>query len=424
MELARARVLRAAGRYPQASEAIEALRARIDALDHPPLRAEYLYMRGATAVDRGDAKAGEDELYAAARAAAAAGHARIEAQVWMALVRVVGTQQDRPLELRPLVKAAEVAVVRAGDDVGDRGALALVVGIQQLSRGEYTPAEERLHEAVTLLTEARGPEHPDTLEARSMLALTMHGRKRWNEAESELSAVADAIERTQGNTHPTLAPVLANLSRIHAARGQLELASTTGERALAALVAGYGPRHQTVATAHANLATTLRKLERYDEAAIHIDAALAIERELFGEESPRIATTLHARAQLSLARDAPEAALPDYREALRIWEATLPAGDPTSAYALTGIGKAELARGDAEAAIVALERALALREAGKDVARDDLADTRFVLAKALRAAGRDAVRAVALAKQARTAFEALDAGEDLRLADAFLAATK
>ena len=358
MQLARAKVLRTAGRYREAAEVIEAVEHRVHALDYAPLSAEFLYMKAAAEVDAGRPAAGEEQFYAAALVAAEAGHKALEPTIWIALVRVVGTHEDRPLQLPPLVKAAEVAVARAGSPVGDRGALALIVGTQALVRSEYSAAEPRLQEAVALLGEARGVDHPDTLEAREMLALTYHGRKRFDEAEAALVGIAEAIERTQGPTHPSLASVLANLSRIHAARGELQLARETGERALAAIIQAFGRSHQAVATGHANLATTLRKLGRYDEAVEHLDAALAIEKELFGAESPRIASTVHGRAQVSFVRGMPQAAVADYREALRIWERTLGPDDPRNAYALTGIGKSELELGRAESAIAALERAL------------------------------------------------------------------
>ncbi|HET6584707.1 MAG TPA: serine/threonine-protein kinase, partial [Nannocystaceae bacterium] len=422
--LARAAVLRTAGRYAEAGEVIADIEHRVQALDYAPLTAEYLHMKAAAEVDAGRPAAGEELLYAAALAAAEAGHQALEPPIWTALVRVVGTHEDRPLQLPPLVKAAEVAVARAGNPVGARGALALVVGTQALTRGEYSVAQERLLAAVAQLGEARGVDHPDTLEAREMLALTYHGRKRYDEAEAALTGIAEAIERTQGASHPSLASVLANLSRNHAARGELELERETGERALAAIVQAYGPHHQATATAHANLATTLRKLARYDEAAAHLDAALAIETELFGSESPRIATSVHGRAQLAFVRGRPQEALVDYREALRIWEATLGADDSRNAYALTGIGKSELELGHAEAAIAALERAVALREGKPDVGADDLAESRFVLARALRSAGRGGKRADTLARQAREVFVQLDADDDVRDVDAWLAAPR
>ena len=421
--LTRVKVLRVAGRYEEAANAVAALDDGVNALQYAPLTAEYSFLRGATDIDAGNVATGEEWAYKAAIAAAQAHDDSLEAQTWMALVRVVGTHGDRPLELPPLIRAAEVAVMRAGNSVGDRGALALVVGIQALARSNYTLSEERLRDAVALLGEARGPEHPDTLEALSMLALALHGHKRYDEAEAMLTSVAETIERTQGPTHPTLAPVYGNLSRIYSARGDLELARTTGERALQAIVDGFGANNQAVATGHANLAITLRKLGRHDEALAHLDAALALEQRLFGAESPRIATTMHGRGQVELARHEPAAALENYREALRIWEATLGATDPQLAYALDGIGKAELELGRADAAIVDLERSISLRASAKDVGADDLAETRFVLARALRVASREPARAKELARQARVVFVEIGADQDVREIDEWLALT-
>jgi eukaryotic-like serine/threonine-protein kinase len=386
-QLDRVKLARTAGRYQDVSATLDGLDARVHAVDYGPLLAEFLVLRGAAALDDSRPVQAEPLFYAAAKAAARSGHRAIEPAIWLALVRLVATFDDRPLELPPLVEAAEVAVVRAGDLPRDRGALKVVLGTRLVLHGEFTRAEPELREAVRLLGEAHGAEHPDTLEARELLALALHGQQRYDEAEELLLAVAEAIERTLGPTHPRLGPVIANLARVYAERGQLEQARASYERALVALVEGFGPEHQVVASGHANLATTLRKLGRYDEAAVQLDRALAIEIRHFGAESPRIAANLHGRGQLAMARGRPRDALPDYREALRIWTKTVGPEHARLAYALTGIGEAELALGDPAAAITALERALQLREASSDVAADDLAETRSLLARARSAAG-------------------------------------
>jgi len=417
-ELNRAKILRTAARDADAADIAIKLEPRVQALAYDPITTEWTYMRASVDADQGKHADSIARLYEAARLAAASNTTWIEPVIWLALVRLVGTQVDRPLELPPLVKAAEIAVARAGDKPTDRAALAIAVGMQELNRGELVVAETRLRNAVAILTELRGEDHPETLEARELLALTLHGQRKYDEAEPILIAVADGIERTLQATHPRMGTVVANLGRVQAARGDLEGARKTYERAIVALEAAFGPDHQVVATGHANLATTLRKLGRYDEAEAEIDRALTIERKLFGEDSPRIAANIHGRAQIAMARGKPEQALADYRTALRMWEATLGKDNPRIAYALVGIGKAQLAIRSAaqhQIDVAGLERAVALREGSPDVAKDDLAEARFVLAKALRRRGKDAARAADLAELARAAFT--DIGDTKTVAD-------
>jgi hypothetical protein len=81
--------------------------------------------------------------------------------------------------------------------------------------------------------------------------------------------------------------------------------------------------------------------------------------------------------------------------ALAIWEGTAGREHPDVAYALQGLGDTHLAAGRPADAIAPLERALTIRAAGS--VPDDLAETRFALARALWDAGRDRPRARTLA---------------------------
>jgi tetratricopeptide (TPR) repeat protein len=85
-----------------------------------------------------------------------------------------------------------------------------------------------------------------------------------------------------------------------------------------------------------------------------------------------------------------------YQEVLDIWEERLPPEHPLLAYALTGLARARLELDDASAAIDPLERALELR---KDSREDglNLAETSWLLARALLASGSDEARAIELA---------------------------
>jgi hypothetical protein len=90
--------------------------------------------------------------------------------------------------------------------------------------------------------------------------------------------------------------------------------------------------------------------------------------------------------------------------ALAIWEGTAGREHPDVAYALQGLGDTHLAAGRPADAIAPLERALTIRAAGS--VPDDLAETRFALARALWDAGRDRPRARTLAGEAEAGLAA------------------
>jgi hypothetical protein len=92
-----------------------------------------------------------------------------------------------------------------------------------------------------------------------------------------------------------------------------------------------------------------------------------------------------------------------------------------TAVPIVGLGNARLRQGDAEGAVRLLEQALGLQEGGT-ADRATVADTRFALARALAARGRERGRARGLASAAEKAYasEGLDGKQ--REAAAWLAA--
>ncbi|HWB75411.1 MAG TPA: hypothetical protein VG755_10650, partial [Nannocystaceae bacterium] len=81
------------------------------------------------------------------------------------------------------------------------------------------------------------------------------------------------------------------------------------------------------------------------------------------------------------------------------------------------LGEAKLALGEPAEAIAPIERALALREA-KKLDPLELARTKFSLARALMAAGRDRDRALVLARAAVAEYRTLGPRSDDWLTDA------
>jgi len=104
---------------------------------------------------------------------------------------------------------------------------------------------------------------------------------------------------------------------------------------------------------------------------------------------------------------------------LGIGEKALGVDNAALARPLAEIGAAQLALGDAAAAIDTLERALKLRKAMSSDSQGELA---FLLANAIVKAGKDRDRALALALTARAAFVRIPSrASDLAEVDAWIA---
>jgi hypothetical protein len=93
---------------------------------------------------------------------------------------------------------------------------------------------------------------------------------------------------------------------------------------------------------------------------------------------------------------------------LGISEKALGSDHPHVAYHLVGLADVLLAQRSPAEAVAFAERAVTIREGG-DVPAAEVAEAKFLLARALVVAGESMPRAVALAEQARDAYS--DAGE-------------
>jgi tetratricopeptide (TPR) repeat protein/predicted Ser/Thr protein kinase len=413
--------LRAVGRFARARELVEGLQEEVDALGHPPLRTEFLYLRSAAASDVGEIELAQQLAYETVEAAATSHHLRLAADAWISLAILTGVSRQDFALVEPILHAARAAVIQAGNDDLRRARLLATWGTILLLREDYAAAEAKLAEGYALFA-ARGAGDLDALETRQRLALVYHGQARYDEAQAILEEVLVTLERRRGPDHPSVGEVVGNLARLHKARGDTAAALPLYERALGILEKALGAKHPSVATAHNSLSNTLRTLGRYDEAEAHLDAAAAIEALQYGPNSEAAASNLHARALLSLARGRAAEALAPVERAIALWDATLGPEHPRVAYGLTTQGRILVALHRADEAIAPLERALALRAAKDAAPPTEVAATHVELAHALWDSGRDRSRARTEAEAARALLREAGRSSELAELDAWLAA--
>jgi tetratricopeptide (TPR) repeat protein len=154
-----------------------------------------------------------------------------------------------------------------------------------------------------------------------------------------------------------------------------------------------------VLRAMTNLGNSLSNAGRFAEAIATDRDALARAGRLFGPTHPFSALVSVNLGEALNGLGRPAEARTAFQSALDIWRN---AGADASfiAYALTGLGRAQLGERQPKAAIAPLERALAIREE-THATPDLVGETRFALARALWSAGADRPRALALARAAR-----------------------
>jgi eukaryotic-like serine/threonine-protein kinase len=274
------------------------------------------------------------------------------------------------------------------------------------SNGAYDRALPLLERAMSIAERALGPEHPHVAAILNNLARTLNALGDHEQAERlQLRALA-SFERTQGLEHPNVAACLSDLAAVHMATGAHDRALPLYERALSIYERAFGPDHADVARSLAYVASVHRALGDYGRAVSLYERALFIFESALGPDNPDVSLCLGHLGLAHMGAGAHDRALPLFERSLAILEKTLGPEHPLVSSPLVALAQLALAQGRASAAVPLAERAVSLAEKGR--AADQLAEARFVLARALWGApadgGRDPARAVSLAQRARDTY--------------------
>ncbi len=443
------------GRHRQAAERLAGFVTTPVPLHDPAADAELLTVHGIAEQLLGRTDAGRSSLRRAILAASVAGSSRLERDAWLAIASGLARNVLDSQEAWPSLVAAEAAIVRDGDDVDARLRLFVAHGDVHAALGRHRDALDRYDRAAALTKAATDPLVVAGIAIRQCIALT--ATEAAADATSACSEAVDHFARELGPTHPRVATALADLGVAQLATNEEGAAGASFERARLALdptgrwpidlEANAGALAPTWPYADVPSAAALlgriydriglaeRGRRRFVQAAAWHSAGAALLARTRARSTGYALVNLgvalldlgkptEALAQLQRGIDLLQAELPSdhadlplatldlanalagtgdwtaagarYQEVLDIWEERLPPEHPLLAYALTGLARARLELDDASAAIDPLERALELR---KDSREDglNLAETSWLLARALLASGSDEARAIELA---------------------------
>ena len=136
---------------------------------------------------------------------------------------------------------------------------------------------------------------------------------------------------------------------------------------------------------HHTLSTTCRNLGLYDEAEMHVRAALALREQAYGPAHPDVARTLHELGQLLYEKGSYDEAEEHLRRAIHLYEALVPADSLALAAGLDALAIVLNNKGGYEEAEQLYRQALALyRRPGRSLQRRPEAQSTKILAGKLR----------------------------------------
>jgi tetratricopeptide (TPR) repeat protein len=231
------------------------------------------------------------------------------------------------------------------------------------AQGRYDEAEPLYQQALAIMRERLGEQHPHTATILNNLAGLYQAQGRYDEAEPLYQQALAIMRERLGEQHPDTATILNNLAGLYQAQGRYDEAEPLYQQALAIRKAQLGEQHPDTATILNNLAVLYRAQGRYDEAEPLCLQALAIRKAQLGEQHPDTANSLNNLAVLYRAQGRYDEAEPLCLQALAIRKAQLGEQHPHTATSLNNLAGLYQAQGRYDEAEPLYQQALAIRKA-------------------------------------------------------------
>ena len=362
--IAQVEVTRAAGRLPEALAAITAVIPRADATGRASLAAEARLMLGVMHVATGQLDGVVAEFEEAAKLAAEGRDDRIAARAWLWVLDALVARLEQPAEAARMVPVAEAAVLRAGNTERLRADLLGTLGDLDLARGDYRAARDRYRESIALHERAFG-ENAELARKLNRLASISSRLDDLDGARTYLRRAADVLERNYGPRYRHLAVIWTTLGGVELRAGNPGAARVLLERALTLKEATSGADSVVLVPTLTDLALVLIDLRDLDLAARHARRAIAIARRVLGPDHAKVVHAARAIAKVQIAQEDWRGAAQTLTEALAIQRriGALPPADSLE-LDLAGVAIHERRYPEARAA-VARARGIA-RVAGED----------------------------------------------------------
>ncbi|HEU0035210.1 MAG TPA: tetratricopeptide repeat protein [Kofleriaceae bacterium] len=356
-ELERGHAEANAGRFDAARVRYDAVVAGATKLEWSPLVAEAWMSIGHLELERGHSKQGDDALANAIDAASRAKDDRLMADTLIKMLAAVTLTTVQTGEAERMIKLADAAVTRAGNDPGQRAELHYAAGTMLYLRNDRDAAAKHFDHALAIW-EALPGDHRDALARLRLARASAHlDEGRFPEAMLELAkaraVIGEPLDQAQnGDTYLNVSCMAQMFG------GQFEQAHTDCVKAQELFERRYGPDHPDTAAAEGNFGNVLLREGKGTEALAHLEHAYATTLAAFGPEHPQtllgrknLANALAELGQHQRARD-------HFAAILAAREHTQGKDHPKTIETLTLLAGEEMATGDRDLAIAHLEQAL------------------------------------------------------------------
>lgn len=348
-----------AHRLPDAQKMALAVRAEVDALGRPELRAEAAFRLGDVLASLDDPGA-ETVLIDAARLAGAARDDRLAARALVTLVGTLATNQQNAPRALLVADIADGVVDRSADD-SLRVFLLRKRAQAMLTAGNYDAASQTIEAARTLAIKAFGTSSTEALSIAPTRVSIAVAQGKIAEARKLGEDYLVAASGRFGPEHPMVATILNNLASAASEANDKEATAGYLRRALAISERTAGPDSAVTALVLNNLGSVELRRGHLDEAQALLERAMAIRVHVLGPENGLVASTAVNLGDVRWHQGRYDAALELMRHALAIDLRVYGATHAKTALALNKIGEVFEAKGDDVSALDYYQRALDAR---------------------------------------------------------------
>lgn len=231
--------------------------------------------------------------------------------------------------------------------------------------GRFEEAETMQRDVLQRRIRVLGEDHPDAVMAKGVLAAILERLNRLEEFVTLQRQVWQWFDAHQGAEHPQTLVALNNLAVGLHRTEKLEEAAKMFERVVKIRAGMLGEEHPQTLNAKANLAMVLVDMEQYDEAESLLNDVYDSSRETLGEEHPDTLLTLYSWALVASKMGNTQVAEARFRQVLRGQSKALGEEHPDTVMTMARLARAMMANGNKEEGDALLQKAKALRDAGK-----------------------------------------------------------
>lgn len=236
-----------------------------------------------------------------------------------------------------------------------------VIGQIYSRLGEYDSAEITLRQAHDIRAATFGASHPATAEIRLQLASVLQYDGRYPESITLLEEVLQTLQSHPDARQADIALALGYLGAAYRTEGNEESAEAALQEALALQREVHGNEHPDVASTLNVLGLIAGDRADWEAAEAALSESIDIRRRVQGETHPHLAMSLNNLGMILRRKGDGDGAESAYRASLEMKRRLFGDAHPSTAATLNGLGLLLHDRGDLSEARVYLEEALEMR---------------------------------------------------------------